>query len=557
MNLEVPFIYNNYFVPKGKRLREGQHALATALVEIPETSGVLAFELGCPYQNKDHVSPFHAQPGETVRAWRSEDAYWVEICGIDEAQGLIAKRGEMTRDPFAVHLQIEKSIIALHSMKEIDKKEFPTRAELERKHTSLRSWDDSERDKMTAILQRRAFSDLRVIDERLCMRVSEPVLDVVFHSTPKVYEPKPRRPRRFRSSSWRSQFLPKPGPLAIPEPATDPVAGPSDGYHLVIDQISARTPSGFSLDWALPTHKTQRWRIDETEAAVAFTRAQEELKFGADNDEIAQASGTAIPPEADQLLQEPAIIVSFADTSTCKHEGLSAILLRDIDRLRGALVQHAGSLDRDLLAATLDLHHIFERDGGRLTGELIQRTREIVGLLESGSGPIALSYEMASIMRQHSHSAHGDLKIPPSLEAVRLSLSFWDRRNQARCEWVERMLPAPVAAGTDFDIVELPTLQRGQDLVDAGCDPAVLDAVSLVPDENIHVVAAEMLGGKLLGFAASVRETADGLQIERVFSPQSPNPALLDRMKGRFEAFVAANAEVAAEHDALMGMTIK
>jgi hypothetical protein len=523
MHLDVPFVFHIGFVPKGKRTPQHTAARASVPVEIATTDGTLAFEIGCPFVHKSyktpHVSPFHAPPGETVRVYRAEETYWTEICSAKDAQRQISDRRSMPRDPFDVMLKLGERNYADAGMSDIDEGSFKSRHELEKEHDALRSWDESGRDRIAAVLHRRAAEDMRIIDGRLCMRVSEPVLDTVFH-------------------------------LEAPE-------AQADGYHLVIDQISPATPAGFTLKWTLPTQHAQRWRIDQTEAAVAFARAEEALRYGRDS-KVAMKKGIALAPDPAKLLQPPAITIAFADTSTCKHDGLSGILRRQIDHLRSALVQNAGALDREMLSVALDLQHAFERDGGRLTPALIELGRKAVDLHEAGHVPVDLDYQSAKSVNLQSHSSYGEARasLPGQAEGFRLTLSFWDSRSPSRAEWIDRTLPAPVLPGTDFDVVEMATLQHGQDLVDVGCDPAVLEAFAGAQDGTLHVIAAETVEGRLLGFAAVVCETAEGPVVERVFAPKAPNPEVLERVRERFDAFVAANIDAAAEHDALMGMSL-
>lgn len=560
MKLDVPFIFQIAFIPKGKRNVETVPGRSSTPVEISEAPGVLAFEIGCPhieqvnYKSHGNVSPFYAPPGETVRVYRAEDAYWVEICQAEDAQQQISSRHEMIRDPFNVMLRLSERNYA-NSGSDVPKdEEFKTRAELEKKHTALRSWDESGRDRIAAVLQRRAVEDIRVIDGRLCMRVTEPVLDLVFHSTPKeVSAPKPKSHRRFGRVVRRSYDV-------DPEPVSaSPPSGPADGYHLVIAEVSRETPSGFHATWAIAPLGERRWRIDQVEAAVSFIRAEEARQSAADNDARAIESGTQISPDPDKLLRDPELTIAFTDTSACKHEGLSAILRREIDQLRTWLIQSIGGLDKEMVGVALDLQHAFERDGGRLTPDLIAKARAAADLHDAGHGTVKLPYDIAHTVQLRTVSEYGERiegALPGRIDSLRFALSFWDRRNQADCEWTDRLLPVPVVAGTDFDVVELSTLQRGQDLVDLGCDAAILEALSRIPKEDgLHVVAAETLEGKLLGFAAAIRLTGSELSIERIFAPTAPNPRTLEQMRARFESFAAANLEAAAENDALMGMT--
>jgi hypothetical protein len=188
---------------------------------------------------------------------------------------------------------------------------------------------------------------------------------------------------------------------------------------------------------------------------------------------------------------------------------------------------------------------------------VVALARSVLDLHDAGHGTVEVDYETAySVhLRPTSRDVGGIPEVGHHAESLRLVLSFWDRRDQAACEWTDRLLPVPVVPGTDFDVVELPTLQRGQDLVDVGCDPAVMEAVAAVPSGGAHVIAAETLEGDLLGYAAALRETDDGLVVDRVFAPKAANPRTVAAMRERFEAFVAANVEAAVENDALMGMT--
>ncbi len=538
MILDVPFVYSVAYVPKGRRISQHTDAPASVGVDVASVEGKLAFEIGCPFVERhenipDRYSPFHAAPGETVRVYRAQDAYWVEICGAGEAQARLAERHAMTRDPFAVHGIASAEALIENESPDPKRRKFRTREELEREHVSLRSWDESGRDRVAAMMMRRAAEDLREIDGRLCMRVSEPVLDAIH-----VSAPKPDGETSFRDArTWIGDRLAAPG------------------RHVVVAQLSSSTPAGFTLQWDLGTLKDQRWRIDQLDAAVAFARADEERAHGPDDD----ARGTAVPPRPEDLLQPPAVTVAFADVSACKHEGLSSILRAEIDHLRSNLVQNAPSLDREMLTAALDLQHAFERDGGRLTPAVIAAARRALALHDEGHGKAErLDRIVLDVLGVHSYDTYGRSisRLAPPMEALRLALSYWDTRDQAACEWTDRLLPVAVASGTDYDVAEVATLQRGQDLVDVGCDPAVLAAVAAVPEGGVHVVAAETVEGKLLGFAALLRETSGGLEIDRIFAPRAPNPRKLADATARFEAFVAANLEAAAENDALMGMTL-
>lgn len=561
MKIDVPYVFQIAFVPKGLRNPKHVPAHASTPVEVAETPGTLAFEIGCPYAERnvmgkvENVSPFHAPRGETVRVYRAEDAYWVEICAAEEAQRNISARHAMLKDPFDVILRLSERNWADSGSRIPADKEFRSRAELEREHTALRSWDESARDRTAAVLQRRAAEDLRIIDGRLCMRVSEPVLDVVWHSTPKPPPPpKPKSHGRSRRG-WRS-YEREPELPPAPPPQGD---GPADGFHLVVTELTDRTPAGFHPVWSLRARGGHRFRIDQTEAAVAFIRADEARRLAAENAARAAEEEPPLLPDPSKRLHDPELTVAFADTSTCKHEGLSAILEREIDHLRECLIENAGALDKEMLTAALDLQHAFERDGGRPTPDLIAKARAVADLHESGHGTIDLPPDVAHTVGLRSSSLYGDLSagaLPGRVDGFRFALAFWDRRDQAACEWTDRLLPVPVTPGTDFDVVELATLQRGQDLVDMGCDPAVLEAVARVPHGDLHVVAAETLDRKLLGFAAAIRGSGADLTIERVFSPSAPNPRTLEQMKARFESFVTANLDATAENDALMGMTL-
>lgn len=559
MNLNIPFVFDISFKPKGKRIVETSPARSSVPVEISEVSGVLAFELGCPYVEKKNyrtradVSPFHAPYGETVRVYRADDAYWVEICPSEDAQRQISSRHEMIRDPFDVMLKLSERNYADSGSKLLDEEEFLSRSDLEKKHTALRSWDESDRDRTASVLQRRAVEDVRIIDDRLCMRVSEPVLDLVFHSSPNVVpSPRPKGRRYWRSTSHSAYNDVDPDSLP-----TSP-SGPADGYHLVISQISRDTPSGFHLNWAISTSGTQRWRIDQADAAVSFIRAEEALQNAVDNDARAIESGAQMPLDPDKLLRDPELTIGFSDTSACKHEGLTAILRQKIDQLRICLIHGIGGLDKEMLVAALDLQHAFERDGGRLTSDLIAKARAVIELHDAGHGAVRLSFDIAHAVQLRATTEYGErIDISGKIDSLRFALSVWDRRDQAACEWTDRLLPVPVVPDIEFDVAELATLQRGQDLVDLGCDPALLETLTLVPKEDgLHVVAAETLDGKLLGFAAAIRSTGSDLVIERIFSPPAPNPRTLEAVRARFESFVGANLEASAETDALMGMTL-
>lgn len=524
MKLAVPFSYSIDYTIKRKRIVWQTQGFATADLEVEPVHGPakLAFELGCPLLEgmNERCSTFYAPPGETVRVYRAEDTYWVEICSAEAAPSLIADRGSMKRDPFAVLYRPGPNGVVLSLASRTEAK---TREEIEAKHAKeggLRKWDEDGRAGRSAVellIRHRAKNDLREIDGRLCMRVSEPVLGFIYH---------------FDQSATDTSREERPGSGN----------GLRTGTYLIVEQSTDDTPAGFTPIWTLQPSTHKHWRIDQLQAAMA----------------VADACSN----EGEEV-NRPLLTIGRLDTTDCLFEGSKPLLEQAIDRLRGILAErHIAEMDGAQLSIFLDLQHVYERDAGRLSPEYLGLARRLSETFER-EFKTNIAHHVRSAMRNgDGNTFHGfpgeiDRELAPARAFLREAIAVFGARPRDGREWVERALPCGVLAGQgNVDTIEVLTLLDGQRLIDAGCDREVLNALQSAARGETHVICIEDLDGAVRPYAGILVEDGGAWRLDRIIGPPGLKLKGEADCRARFEAFTAHANEAAAENEVLISLAL-
>ncbi|MGY3581836.1 hypothetical protein ACVIGB_000093 [Bradyrhizobium sp. USDA 4341] len=514
LRLTVPFSYCIEYVVKRRRTVETETAYATTDVEIQAPRGpvTVAFELGCSLLGEEahrterrSRSAFYAPAGETVKTYRAEDAYWVEICESSDAPTLIADRRKMAKDPFNVlHLAGEKGYDL-----SVSSEKTSTRQQIEEKYKKeggLRRWDADASRGITAtqlLIGHRALQDLREIDGKLCMRVSEPALGYV--------------------STYLS------GNEASVGTATS---------HLIVDQSVRTTPSGFQLLWDLSPGNIHRWRVDETAAAIAFDMA--------------------VSSKGARCLADNSVYIGRLDLTECLFEGRIRILEDAINCVRKNLIdpRHLKGMNGAELSTILELQQLFDRDAGRLSPEYTQTARRLLDLMEKHV-PAQATYDVNSSMGKWvSYETHRSLS--DSIRYLRAAVDAFDARPQDGREWIDRALPCGALADpvTQCDTIEVLSMRDGQRLVDAGCDRSVLEALKQAAAGETRVIRIEKSNGKILPCAGVlVRDYSGAWRLDRSIGRPGGNGAPQDSNK-LFESFVKHANALDNENEALLSLAI-
>lgn len=525
MKLTVPFSYDIEYVVKRKRTVSTTTAFLTTDVEIAPAAGPvkLAFELGCPlleeHGHNSHELPdrsvFYAPPGETVKTYRAEDAYWVEICEADEAPGLIANRAKMPRDPFSVFYGSDQDTFLLSLA---HRKEAKSRLQIEMAHEEeggLRRWDEDGKRGRSAtelLIRRRATYDLREIDGKLCMRVSEPALGFFFHAG--------------NEENANKSALEK-------------------GSYVIVEQSERETPAGFSLKWDLRPWNVRRWRIDELPAAVAFAESLTE--------------------NGPRELKGSQVQFGHVDTSDCLFEGSKTLLEDAIEQLRKIVVErHLAQMNGAELSTILDLQHVFERDAGRLSPEYIELARQLLELIERDERSVVPPLRVRMAMRKGigygSHHFAGDRDVAAETAArnLRAALKAFDARPRDGRDWIDRALPCGVLAGKkDLDVIEVLTMRDGQRLIDAGCDRAVIPALTEASHGQIHVICMENAQAEVRPFAGVMIEEDGVYRLDRIIGPPGNLGRKLEaEYRDRFEAWAVHASQLFAEDQNLASLAL-
>ena len=515
LRLKVPFSYAIEYVPKRKRTVYTTAAFATAELEVKPAKGPvkLAFQLGCSLKDdSEHMklrSVFHAPEGSTLNVYRAEDAYWVEVCGADQAPDLLADRRKMDKDPFDVLYQAGDRGFDLSLSRS---KEAQTRAQVEKDHEKeggLRRWDDDGTRGHRAtenLMRRRAQYDLREIDGKLCMRVSEPALG--YHL------------------KWNSS------------------SGGSAGTYtttLVVDQSRRQTPAGFHLFWDLKLNDMHRWHIGETVAAIAFDKA------------ISDKSSKPI---------KNAVTIGHMDVSDCVFEGRKVILESAINKIRKQAIERVREMDGTQLSAVLELQHLFDRDAGRLSPDYIQAARRLLELMEChrrAEVTEAVRWTMRNEQLYGSHFHSTEPSFDQNLSYLKIALDAYDSRPRDGRDWIDQALPcgalaAPRAAG---DVVEVLTRQDGHRLVDAGGDRAVVAALDAAAAGEARVICIEEAKEVHPHAGVLVRDDFGGWRLDRTIAPPGAEGGLISKeYRSRFESFVQHANALATENEALLSLAI-
>lgn len=530
MKLAVPFSYDIEYVVKRKRTVYTVTAFKTTELDIAPAAGPvkLAFEIGCSFledhghgsQELPDRSVFYAPPGQTVTTYRAEDAYWVEICDADEAPAIIADRAKMERDPFAVFYGNGEHTFLLSLA---HRKEAKTREQVEKAHEEeggLRRWDEDGKRGRSAtelLIRRRAAYDLREIDGKLCMRVSEPALGFLFHVGKNEEGTQAGKKSQKRLET---------------------------GSYVIAEQSVRTTPAGFCLKWDLRPWNVRRWRIDELPAAIAFA---ESLTEGG-------------PREL------KGVLVNFAhmDTSDCLFEGTKTLLEDAIEQFRKIVVErHLAQMDGTELSAILDLQHVFERDAGRLSPEYIRLARQLLDVFEQDRAS-AVPWRVRMAMRKgDSYSSHHfggdhDQSTEAAARNLRAALTAFEARPQDGRDWIDRALPCGALAGKkDLDVIEVLTLRDGQRLVDAGCGREVIDALKEASRGDVRVVCVEDAQAEVRPYAGVLIEEDGIYRLDRIIGPTGNLGRKLEtEYRERFESFAVHASQLTAEDENLASLAI-
>jgi hypothetical protein len=511
IKLTVPFNYQIEYVVKRKRTVESVTALSTTYLEIQAPRGPtrLAFELGCSvlgpeaHRTKHRCrSAFYAPAGETVNVYRAENAYWAEICHSVDAPAQIADRCQMAKDPFNVLYQAGDNGFDLSLFPaEIEE----TRQKLEAKHQKdggLRRWDDDASKGITAtalLIHRRALHDLREIDGKLCMRVSEPALGY--------------------ATSYESGAG---------------TASSSASCYLIADQSVRTTPAGFQLHWDLSPGNIHRWRIDETAAAIDFDAALSET--------------------GSRALTQNSVTLGAMDLSECLFDGRARMLEDAINRVRNIILERRipQTMNGAELSTFLELQQIFDRDAGRLSPDYVLTATRLLALMEKHVPAKVRN----SIYYTHEHGLQTSL--PVGLRYLRTALEAFGARPQDGREWIDRALPCGVLAdpSSNRDVIEVLTMRDGQRLVDAGCDRSLLEALQQAAVGEAHVLCIEESDGTMLPYAGVlVQSDRSAWRLSRTIGPPGSNASTVDAAKA-FESFAMHANALDAENEALLSLAI-
>lgn len=535
MKVEVPFTYSIQYVPNRKRSVQSVFGRGSVGVRIRKVVGPadLAFEVGTVFRDHAQHSPFECRDGNPVKVYAAEDAFWVEICGAEEAADLISKRSTFVRDPFNVTLgDGERSRCYLGMAGDRDEPD-KTRAELEKEHGGLRRWDESNHDWMATLIQRRASEDLRMIEGSLCMRVTEPCL--AFHR---------HFPFEYGSNGQ------------VEHERNDPRNLDPKACYLIVDQVRNITPAGFRLNDTVPAGTVERFRIDAKDAALAYGR-MELLAEAKEKTASARRVGGAF--EGAAIAAEPLIdaaVIGKISPHLCAFDGEADLLLDRIEALDRVLREDLAKLDARMLPPALDLRLALERDGRRLTPDTLTAARRLRD--EAGQGPIwmrRVGLPHGTLSDNGYAHCYGqrdaDVAFAGALAKFDLALGIWERRSRTEREWLDQGLAVSVVRSEEADVVEVLTADHVRRIVEAGCDPALAASFAEASRGEVHVLSVESPDGIPTGFAATVRVTDGAASIERVFGPELASPKAREAAERGFVRFAAETTAHIRENSAL------